>query len=180
MQKLYRVYIALYEDQNFPLKPKSATNHAKITTSITFNIPSKVCSWKSFVNLVFILKVVLDSFLLEHEAEKRPKFKNMLRTYPRLRKGKELLFWILHKVTAIIVSRLNVCHCNIIYSVVLLNIFFYKLLSFFLVCLCFRLVVRMQNNNCTSNTNNSVSEHFKNIWGWSPQILKNIQPQPKN
>ena len=67
---------------------------------------------------------MLDSFLLEHEAEKRPKFKNMLRTYPRLRKGKELLFWILHKVTAIIVSRLNVRHCNIIYSVVLLNIFF--------------------------------------------------------
>ena len=36
---------------------------------------------------------------MTHEAEKCPKFKNVLRlrTYPRLRKDEELLFWILYK-----------------------------------------------------------------------------------
>ena len=39
-------------------------------------------------------------FLLEHEPEKFPKFKNILRTQ-RLRKDEELIFWILHKIMEI-------------------------------------------------------------------------------
>ena len=40
----------------------------------------------------------LNHFIIRFLSEKCPKFKNMLRTYKaNIRKGKELLFWILHK-----------------------------------------------------------------------------------
>ena len=28
-----------------------------------------------------------------------------------------------------------------------------------------------ENNNCTPNTTNYVSEQLKNIWGWNPQNI---------
>ena len=49
----------------------------------------------------------------------RPKFKNILRTNPRLRESEELSFWILlHKFIAIICFSTDVRKFNIAYSVV--------------------------------------------------------------
>ena len=54
-----------------------------------------------------------------------PNFKNsqnMLSKYSRLRKGEELLFWILHKIMEIVCVSANVCQCNIAYSFVLVHL----------------------------------------------------------
>ena len=44
--------------------------------------------------------------------------KNMLGTYPRLRKDGEHLFWILHKIMEIAFFSANVRQCNIVFRVV--------------------------------------------------------------
>ena len=60
----------------------------------------------------------LHSFFCKNTRLKNAqKFKNMLRTNLRLRKGEELVFWILHKVTVTICFSDNVRQCNIAYSV---------------------------------------------------------------
>ena len=54
----------------------------------------------------------------------------MLSTYPRLRKGEEFLFWILHKIMEIILFLANVHQCNIAFGVVCLYKFVLNLFIF--------------------------------------------------
>ena len=42
--------------------------------------------------------------------------KNMLRIYPRLRKGEELIVWMLHKIVEIICFSANIHHCILAFS----------------------------------------------------------------
>ena len=52
---------------------------------------------KAYIHFFFVRTV-----LWEYEAEKYQKFKNILRTYPRLRKGERTFVWILNKIMEII------------------------------------------------------------------------------
>ena len=58
-----------------------------------------------------------EHFLRERETEKCPQFKNVLRTYRKLRKSEELLFWILYEIMGIPCFSANVRQCNIAYGV---------------------------------------------------------------
>ena len=69
---------------------------------------------------------------------KMPKILEPGKNILRLRKGEELLFWILHKIMEIICFSANVLQCNIAYSIVYVQLhyeFFYLLfIVIFLSC----------------------------------------------
>ena len=75
-----------------------------------FSKSTSVCTYTLFYK---------NLFLPEHEATKCPKFKNIpIMNIPKLRKGEELLLWILHEIMEIVCFSANVRQCNIAFGVV--------------------------------------------------------------
>ena len=57
----------------------------------------------------------------------------MQRTYPRLRKSEELLFWIMHKIVEIFFLSANVRQCKIVKKVVRVQLLFQVFLNYSIV-----------------------------------------------